>query len=157
MRYKKLLAIILLSLSLCFVSGVGYGEIDEWMNESKASYLNVRLLEARVDYMMRNPNSFLGVNFTYDRTGYWGEFVKLPKSTNTKGKVCILITDNRDRFSNESGISLLNSFKKNLEAIYSFIKQIATNMDTDITAALYSREEIPLACFYQGGYRLWED
>jgi len=48
----------------------------------------------------------------------------------------------------------LDSFKKNLEVIYSFIRVIATDMDTDVVALFLSKEEIPLGYFYQGEYYL---
>ncbi len=157
MMNKKLLTVILLSLSFCFVSGVGYGEVPKWMLEAKASYLNVELLEAEVSYIMTNPTSFLNVDFSYDSTGYWGEIAKLPKSVNTKGKICIFFGDNRDRFSYKSGTALLDTFKRDLKVIYWFIQIVATDMDSDIVATLLSKEGIPLAYFYQGKYYLWED
>lgn len=154
---KVFLVIVLLSLSFCFVSGVGYGEIQQWAIESKASYLNVELLKAEVHYMMRNPTSFLNVSFSYDPTGYGGEVAKLPKSVNTKGKIFIIIGDNRDQFSYKSGIALLDTFKKSLEVIYSFINLMATNKDVDVVALFLSKEEIYLGYFSEGEYHLWEE
>jgi len=157
MRKKRFLAAILLAVGFCFVSGVGYGEIPEWALEAEASYLKVEFLEAEVSYIMTNPTSFLNVNFSYDPIGYWGEIAKLPKSVNTKGKICIIIGDNRDRFSYKSGIALLDTFKKDLKVIYWFIEVVATDMDSDIVATLLSKERIPLGYFYQGEYHLWEE
>jgi len=158
MRNKKLLVIILLSLSFCFVSGAGYGEVKEWMYKTEASLMDLRLLEAKVNYMMTNPANFLNVSFYYDSTGTLpsGEF---PKPIDTKGKIYVMIYDNRGRFSyHKSGIGLLDSFKKELEIIWSFVKiMIATDMDVDIVATLSSGQRIRLAYFYQGEYHLWGD
>ncbi|KKL66980.1 hypothetical protein LCGC14_2139540 [marine sediment metagenome] len=157
MKNKKLLVVILLSLSFCLVvSGVGYGEIPEWMNIAEATYMRVSLLEARVGYMMRNPTSFLTVNFRYHPPGVLA--LNFPVSyANAEGKIYVLIHDIRDRFSELSGIALLNMFKRTLETLYSFIRVEATDMDDDIIAALYTEEEIPLAYFYQGKYHLWDE
>lgn len=160
MKNKKLLAIILLSLSFCFVSEVGYGELREWMWEAQVKYSHLALSEARIDYMMTNPTIFLNIKLDYDSSkGFiMRENVLLPSK---EGRIYILVTDNRGLFSDKSGVSLLDTFKKNLEVIYSFIDHIATDMNTDIVAILYSREVIPLAYFSQGEYHLgeyhWED
>ncbi len=156
MRKRQFLVAILLGVVLCFMSGAGYGEIREWMDKAETSYMEGRFLTARIDYMMTNPTSFLSVIFGYDRTGTV-HASSFPESVDTKGKICVRVFDNRDVFSDKSGIGLLDSFKKNLEVIYSFISVIATNMDTDIAAVLESRQGIPLAYFYQGKYHLWEE
>ena len=64
MTNKKLLAIVLLSSSFCFVSGVEYKEIEEWM-----VYIDFKPLEAKVNYIMAPPASFLDVSFYYDPDG----------------------------------------------------------------------------------------
>jgi len=149
-KNKKLLAILLLSMSFCFMSGVGYGEI-----KYEGIYMVIRLLEARVDYIMHNPNSFLEVRFYNDRDGAFTN--SFPKGVDTKGKVYVWVTDNRDQFSYKSEIALLDTFKRSLEVIYSFISLLVTNMNTDVVAKLESKERIPLAYFYQGEYHLWEE
>ena len=155
MRTRSLLVAFLLTVVLCFVSGAGYGEIAEWMDEGKASFMEFQLLGARVNYIMRNPTNFLEVRFIYDTIGTWGE--GFPKNVYTKGKIYVWVTDNRGLFSDKSGVALLDTFKKRLEVIYSFISLIATNMNTDIVAILESRERINLAYFYQGEYYLWNE
>ncbi len=157
MEYKKLLAIILLSLSFCFVSGAGYGEIPERMLEEKASILYVKLLEAQIKYIMTNPTGFLNVSFYYDPTGFAGEATKLPKSVNTRGKIFISIIDSRDQFSYKSGTALLDTFKRHLKAACSFIYIRTIDLDSDIVATVHSKEEIPLSYFYQGEYYLWDE
>jgi len=154
MKNKKLLTIVLLILSFCFVSGAGYGEINKQMLDVKASFLDVELQRARIDYMMTNLDNFLHVSFYYDFAGVLA--YDFPGYVSTKGKVFISIIDNRDFFSDKSGIVRLNLFKRLLKSLYSFIEVEATDMDTDIVAKLYSKEGIPLAYFYQGEYHLWE-
>jgi len=39
MKKRKVLAVVLLSLSFCLVSGVGYGEVIKWMINQDASFL----------------------------------------------------------------------------------------------------------------------
>ncbi|MEA1963779.1 MAG: hypothetical protein U9O41_01425 [Candidatus Aerophobetes bacterium] len=153
MKKRKLLTAVLLGVSLCFAPVLGYGEVKEWMYEAKANYMEVMLLKARVDYMMRNPDTFLSVGFYYDPDGRYKESFR---RVDTKGKICLDIFDTRNRSSYKSGITLLGEFKKTLEAIYSFIKVYATDMDTDIVALFFSEEGIPLGYFYQGEYHLWE-
>lgn len=155
MRTKKLLAAFLLGVGLCFVPVLGYGEIPEWMYEQKASYISVHLLEYQMKYLMRNPTNFLEVQFTYDPTGFCGEVTKLPQTVNTQGKVFVMVTDNRDYFSDKSGIALLDLLKIHLKIVCSFIV-VAKDMDADIVALFVSREGLPLAYFYQGEYHLWE-
>jgi len=69
----------------------------------------------------------------------------------------VWIQDRTDVFSDKAGKVLIDQLKKNLENIYAFIMAEATDMDTDVVAVFLSREEIPLAYFYQGEYYLWED
>ena len=156
MKNKKSLAIILLSLSFCFVPVLGHGEVKHWTNETMATVMELVLLEARVDYMMRNPNIFLDVHFYYDSTGRFAR--EFPGNVDTKGKIYVSVQDNkRGGYSYISGTALLGLFKANLELLFTFIKikGVATDIDTDIVATFDSREGIPLGYFYQGEYHLW--
>ncbi len=181
MKNKKLLAIILLSLSFCFVFGVGYGEILQpekpsvsWYMEEYAeepqkgldfwrydcdlalpSMLDLQLLWAMLAYVMRNPSTFEYVNIVYDWTGRSEKFY--PKGVNTKEKICIEIQDVRGYFSDRSGVALKEAFKLYLDTVYSFIKEWATNMNTDIVARFISKGDIPLGYFSEGEYHLWEE
>ncbi len=154
MRYRKLLGIILLSLSFCFMSGAGYGEVL-LRGEMEVSSIEFLLLQDRIDYIMFNPTVPLIVDFHYDSDGQWGIF--FPGKVNTKGKIFVWIQDRTDVFSDKTGKVLLDQLKKNLENIYAFIMAEATDMDTDVAAIFLDREEVPLAYFYQGEYHLWEE
>ncbi len=157
MRARILLAAILLGLSFCFVSGVGYGEVEHSMYASKASLMTVSLLRAKVNYIMYNPDDFLVVRFLYDP---YGNLLKdLFKDIDTEGKILIRVRDNRNVFFRKSRKVLLDQFRKELENIYQFINTVATNMDNDIVVLFYSfdNENIPLGYFNQGEYHLWED
>ena len=156
MRGKKLLAALLLGVGLCFVPALGYGEVSGWSYETPVTYIEIELLNARITYIMTNPTSFLVVGFSYDPTGLHGRIAGLPESVDTKGKISVVVGDNRGIFSDKSRKALLDSFKRELEIIYSYIQLVATDMDADIVARFYSREEIPLGYFYQGEYYLWE-
>lgn len=159
MRSKKLLATVLLSVGLCFVPALGHGEIKGWSYKDKTSCVDSRLLvlEARVNYIMRNPTSFLEVDFDYDPFGSYGRIMlELPENVDTKNKVCVRIRDSRGVFSYKSGVTLLDQFKKRLENVYSYIKESATDMNADIVAIFYSEGDLPLGYFYQGEYYLWE-
>jgi hypothetical protein len=105
--------------------------------------------------MMLNPTSFLNVRFYYDPDGRFGRKF-FPEGIDTKRKICVRVTDNRGVFSDKSGIALLDQFKRKLEVIYSFIRLMDTDMDTDIVALFFSKRGIPLDYFYQGKYYLWE-
>jgi len=59
MRTKKLLAAFLLGVGLCFVPGVGYGEVKEWIDEFMATIMKISLSEARINYMRAMPDDFL--------------------------------------------------------------------------------------------------
>ncbi len=183
MKNKKLLAILLLSLSFCFVSGVGYGEInfppgavyegfDEYYTHpllEEQPFLGLRkdiellrlqycLLEGMVQYIMCNPTNFLYVvEINYDDMGIWQPIYKLPENVDTRGKVCLRICDNRNSFYDKSKVALLDNFKRSLEVIYSFIKTWVTDKNSDVVAIWLSKEGIPLAYFYQGEYHLWEE
>ena len=189
MKNKKLLAIILLSLSFCLVSGVGYGEIiipkqskivaelivekmleDEYENEPLWPFIRSmreemreemgllklynNLLTARINYMMSNPTTFTSVYIYYDSIGWIEEFFE---DVNTKGKIYVVIRDFRGYFSDRSGVVLKEAFKIYLDVIYSFIENLATDMDNDIVALFISKGEIRLGYFYQGEYHLWDE
>ena len=124
---------------------------------TKATVMQLNLSRARTDYMMRSPTAFLYVELYYDQDGNFGGGVILPESIDTKGKIYVAVYDNRDAFSYKSGVALLDEFKTQLRIIYSFIHFYATDMDTDIVAQFYSRENVPLGYFYQGEYYLWEE
>jgi len=72
----------------------------------------------------------------------------------------VTVVDNRGVWSDESDIplevTLFDDFKKQLEAIYSFISMWTMDMDTDVVAQFLSKQQIPLGYFYQGEYYLWE-
>jgi len=163
MKNKKLLAIALLSLSFCFVSGVGHGEVETWLDEREVTPIDLYLLNARVNYIMRNPATFLNVSeIIYDRSGLWGGeyivFYGLPDlGLFSKDKICLRIVDNRGRFYDKSRVVLLDDFKSSLKVIYSFIKDIAPDLNNDVVACWLSEEGIPLGYFYQGEYHLWEE
>ena len=156
MSGKRLLAAFLLGVGFCFVPVLGYGEVKHRAAEIKATFMDLTLLDAKVRYMMSNPTNFLYVNFYYDSAGGYGELEGFSEDVDTTGKIFVSIYDTRDIFSYKSGIALLDSFKRALEAAYWCIKMCATDMDTDIVAKFYSREGIPLGYFYQGEYHLWE-
>jgi len=69
----------------------------------------------------------------------------------------VWIQDRTDVFHDETGKVLLDQIRKNLTNIYVFIMTEATDMNDDVVATFFSREEIPLAYFYQGEYHLWEE
>lgn len=157
MKRRRLLVALLLSVSLCFISVSGYGEVKKEMDEEKVSLMRFYLLWARVNYTMDYPTTFLGVNFVYDSDGKHRK--GFPESVDTKGKICVQVFDNRDAFNipfYKSKRALLEKFKEELEVIYSYIDFLATDMDTDIVAKFYSEEGIPLGYFYEGEYHLWE-
>ena len=164
MRIRGLLAIILLAVGLCFVPALGYGEVKgiEALNKlsgSKVSFIQHLLLGERVNYIMRNPTSFLYVDFVYDEDGTLGrslETVGLAEGIDTKEKIVIDITDTRGVFSGKSGAALLSEFKNKLKHIYLYVRTITWNMDTDIVAKFWSKEGDFLGYFYQGEYYLWE-
>ena len=157
MKVRRLLAAFLLGVGLCFVPVLGYGKIHPYVEENP-SLISERLLSARVDYIMCNPDTFLYVVFIHDPTGVLGvSLLEDPEGLiNTKGKFLVHIYDTRDIFSHKSGMALLEQFKRELEIIYSYISFFAWDVDTDIVAKFYNREKIPLGYFYRGEYHLWE-
>ena len=180
MRNKKVLAVVLLAVSFCFVfAGVGYGEIHESLLErSEMTRIGSLLLNAKLRYIMTNPTSFLNVEFQHDEEGMFTE--EIPRGVDTKGKIIITIRDNRKLFSKVKSLQslsekdktlLLDFFKATLENVYSFIWYIGTDMDTDIVGLFYftrtdpddtdrfltEKEKIKLAYFYEGEYHLWEE
>jgi len=97
MRGKKLLAAFLLGVGLCFVPTLGHGEINKWVQEQiferKVRNINFELLRARVNYMMRNPTTFLEVNFTYPNLLV--TFPELPENVHVFAKIVVTIRDTR--------------------------------------------------------------
>ncbi len=164
MRKKRVLAAILLLAVFCFVvSGVGYGT-EVQVLEINTPHVGFFLLEARVEYMMHNPTSFLDVSFHYDLKGtYYRSYdMEFPEHVDTEGKLYVEIRDRRGVFSGKSGVTLLEIFKKQLEVAYSFIPSLYLyglywDIDEDVVAKFYSKGDIPLGYFYQGEYRLWKE
>ena len=172
MKAKKLLAVILLAVGLCFVPAVGYGEVKgiealDKLSESKVSFLQHFLLGEKVNYIMRNPTSFLDILFLYHEPRLENvKFVKdLPESVDTAGKLIIWIKDNRGVFSDKSETALLYLFEVHLKWIWFWISGLVPDMDNDVVAIFYSKERSwggeptfkgILGYFYQGEYYLWE-
>ena len=163
MRGKRFLVAILLGAVLCFVPVLGYGEVKgiealNKLSESKVSFVQHFLLGVRVDYIMRNPTSFLDIDFLYHEPKY--ENVKLvrdlPENVDTTGKLIIWIKDNRGVFSDKSETALFYLFEVHLKNIWWRISGLFPDMDNDVVAIFHSKEDIPLAYFYQGEYHLWE-
>lgn len=180
MRIRIVLAIILLAVGLCLVSGVGYGEIkmrptgliildlvvggeepertyaERIDSDVSLLWLEAKLNNARIQYIMHNPTEFLSVDCYYDRDGRFSypEY-PFPEDINTAGKIFVLVTDNRGVFY-LSGVALLDVMKRKLETIYSFLSPVATDMDTDIVALFQSAGGNLLGLFYQAEYHLWE-
>lgn len=160
MKNKKLLAIILLSLSSCFVvSGVGYGEDEVFLKERYISRMDFLLLEAKVAYIMSNPTSFLGVWFFEDRYGVMGGFDgEVLGSRDTKGKIYTRVYDTRGIFYNKSGAELLDEFKRQLEQIYRFTPFLETeDMGDWFMVEFRSKEGLFLGYFWEGEYHLREE
>lgn len=155
MRAKQLLAAVLLGAALCSVPVSLCGDVLV-RDESKVSPIEFFLLADRLDYIMLNPTIPLVVDFHYDPDGRYGRSILLPEGVDTTGRIWVWVQDRKGIFSGKTGKALLNQFKTSLEAIYVFIMSEATDMDTDIVAAFYGKEEIPLGYFYQGEYHLWE-
>ncbi len=157
MKNKKLLVVILLSLSFCFVSGVGYGKVHPDFNEGKSLEI---FQDARISYIMGKPDGFLLVNLIYSHPQL-GELIGLqleyPEGVDTVGKVLIQVYDTRGVFSDKSGASLLAQCKKELDYIYYCISASVWDMDNDVAAKFYTGKNIPLAYFSEGKYHLWED
>jgi len=159
MRKKRFLAAILLGVILCFVSSVGYGEIEtpeEFIAGEFIVRIDFLLQKARIDYMMDNPSDFLGVNSFYDVLGdRAADF--FPENVDTVSKVGIVIFDNRGLFFNETGRVLLKQFEKQLEIIYLFIRLITTDMNNDVIAEFVNKQGRTIGYFYEGEYHLWEE
>jgi len=160
MRGKKLLAALLLGVGLCSVPGLAHSEISELLKGKAYSHIKFCLLDARITYMMNNPDRFLNVYFVPDEVGAFGKLVGLPEAVDTKNKVCIYIKNNReiDLFSPDWGESgLFFSFEVVLKNIYSYISLVATNMDDDIVAVFHSKTGVKVGYFFEGEYHLWEE
>ncbi len=145
--------------------GVGYGsepeeritqeEVIILLRRLEATGLQFILLESRINYIMRNPTGFLNVKFHSSEGESWDR--EFPDSVSTKNKIFVEIYDTRDAFSHKSGIALLEQFKEELEAAYSFLPTFISNMDTTAVAKFYSEKGIPLGYFYEGEYHLWDE
>lgn len=171
MKNRKLLAIIVLSLSFCFVPRVGYGEemtmeqLREAVVAQKASQLDLILLQSVVKYIRNNPNDFLDISCHYnpfDFTSIEGSSHKdwgLPEDFDTKDKLFITIRDSRGAFSGKADLDLLKLF---IGPLHSFLNGSALlalfSYDSDIVAIFHSEEgNIPVGNFYQGVFHLWEE
>lgn len=156
MKDKRLLAVFLLGVLLCLVPAIGHGEVKTMVDRT---HMDTMCLKAQIEYIMRYPTSFLYVTICYDSTGLHGALFPEDLDIDTKGKICILIIDYRDVFSDKSGHALLTQFKKELEAVWSSpsVDVLTDYENEDIVARFYSGEHVFLGYFYQGEYHLWEE
>ena len=155
MRSKVLLATFLLSVGLCFVPVLGYGEVKHHLYEQKTTQMEASLSWARINYIMGNPTSFLFVGFFYDPDGELG-MLHFPEGVDTRGKIIVWVQDNRGVFSHKSRTALLDLFKSMLKNIYSAgLQSVTSDLKNDVVARFHTKMEIPLGYFYQGEYHLW--
>lgn len=143
---KTLLAVFLLGVGLCFVSILGCAEVKEYEN------IDAIFEQARINYMMANPNSYLYINFYYDSDGWYEQF--FPEGIKTKSKIIIEIIDTRGIFPFKRGADRYK-LQNHLRVIYSFISILTIDMNTDIVAGFYDRRNRLKAYFYEGKYFLW--
>lgn len=160
MKKRKVLTVVLLVASLCFVvSGVGSGEIKKYKEVDLEYYmdkypedpasglkewqaardelwgLELSLVDAKVDYIMRNPTSFENVRFWYDPDGRYK--VDFFEGVETEDKILVWIIDNQEIYKTMSGVALLDLFKTQLEVIYSFVYySVFDHMGVDIVMDL---------------------
>jgi len=154
MKGKRLPLIFLTLAGLWFIPILGQAAIDERLSEHRASYMMVALLSARIDYMMHNPDSGLYVDLVYDKYGMLKETSNFPTFIDTKGKIFVEFRDIEGTLSNMIETELITKFTLELCSVYSFIKNIATDMNNDIVAVLYSKEGALLIYFSEGKYHL---
>ncbi len=155
MKKRLLLAAILLGVILCFVSGVGYGEMKEYLLGTKAEKLEFELLKVKVSYMMFYPDSFLRVSYYYDETGWIAE--NFPAGVITKDKIVVQIIDSRDVFSGKEGAVLLLEFRRQLLDATYFLEILVSDLENDIVALFTNEDGVPLGYSYRGGYHLWNE
>lgn len=157
MRTRSLLVAFLLTVGLCFVSGVGYGELieKEYLLGTQARPINYQLLDSRMNYIMLHPDSFLRVSYSYDELGQFAKY--FPAGVSTKDKIFVSVLDSRDVFSGKTGAMLLLELKlQGFRACY-FLGAIVSDMDNDIVVKFMDNLGEPLGYFYQGEYHLWEE
>jgi len=102
MKVRMLLAALLLTVGLCFVPALGHGIVGQYKDPWKMEILT---LEARLNYIMRNPMTFLAVNYWYDEWGFAVKGEGLPEDIDTSGKIIIGVIDNRNRYGPTSRIA----------------------------------------------------
>ena len=64
-----------------------------------------------------------------------------PKDIDTKGKVIVMVTDNRAAFFHRSEIALPGLFKKHLITLYLYLGAIFPGMESNMITGFYSEEE----------------
>ena len=126
------------------------------MDKEEVSFMDISLLQARIDYIMQRPNDFMNVVLYYDPSGIIGREV-FAGNIDTEGKIIVRIEDTRDFFAGEPEL-LIIPFALELNYIYtlSSLGSVATDRDSDIVAIFY-REGKELGYFYQGEYHLWSE
>ncbi len=159
MRKKRFLAAILLGAVLCFmVSGVGYGEILGSMTwEREVTFWEIQFLEARINYMMKNPTSYLNLDFGFDMSSDFLRTLGLPIHVKTEDKISVIIGDTRDVFSHKSGKDLLDEFERILKTLHLSSMIWVTDIENDIFAIFFNIDGNPIGYFYQGEYHLWDE
>ena len=99
-----------------------------------------QLSQARVDYIMANPTSFLNVRFNH-----------IPDERCIR----VEIYDTKGIFANKEGTALVKQFRKSLEAICTFV-DVRRFGNADIKAMFYPQiGDTPLGWYAEGKYYPW--
>ncbi len=127
MKKRLLLAATLLGVILFFVvAGVGYSKVHPSFDEGGDLEI---FQDARISYIMGNPDGFLLVYFTYSNPELGpliGLQLKYPEGVDTVGKVLVRVYDTRGVFSGKSGASLLAQFPQLSNEIEVFLNSPTT-------------------------------
>ena len=129
--------------------------------DTRISALDLQFLEIRVDIIMSNPN-FLGINFSYDEIGIWGESYEEYVSLQTRGKIVICVFDTREFYSSSTTKSeFLGYFYGLTLSLEHYLFGITNDFNNDVVLYLIPKERLIkgglLGYFYKGEHVVLKD
>ena len=135
------------------------------VRRARMSALELHFLELKVDMMMKTPDSYPGIDFTYDERGGTGKILQLnfpDIKVDTTGRIVVRVTDTRDWFiSPIAGVELtreeiLKRFKLLVLNVGAYLHTVTNNVNSDVVVLLLPKEGMEkrglLAYFHQGEY-----
>lgn len=166
-KIKYLIVFLFITSSLFFfiqmtsmakIDPIGmYFDSEGNLRDARISELEIRFMQIRIDWVMKNIDTTPYVRFTYDEGGYLGDSLEEETnvSLNTKEKIVVVVRDNKEFFSSFTTKSeFLKYFYGLTFHLFMDLYGITNDFDNDVVVYIIPKgglkEENLLGYFYKG-------